>query len=228
MLPSHTLNNPARRPVRYAVDFTVLTKAGASVSVQPLRKNFKTDDRLVRLARAGRRQAFDELVSRYERRATGVAYRLVGNVHDTLEVCQEAYVRAYRSLRQLADPSRFGPWLLRIVTNVALNHRRRRGVRRANEDCFAGCSEDGEDKLARAPLAVQFPGAQLAAEELAVRIRRELAALPEAQRAALILFSIEALPQKQVARIMGCSVEAVKWHVFQARRKIRLRLADYL
>ncbi len=198
------------------------------MSVQPRRQNFTTDDRLVRLARAGRREAFDELVGRYQRRATSVAYRLVGNLHDSLEVCQDAYVRAYRSLPRLEDPSRFGAWLMRIVTNLALNHRRRRGVRRANEDCLADHGETLEDGFARVPAALQFPGAYLAAEELAVRLRCELAALPEAQRAALILFSIEAIPQKQVAKILGCSVEAVKWHVFQARRKIRLRLADYL
>jgi RNA polymerase sigma-70 factor (ECF subfamily) len=222
------MNNPARPPVQYAVLSTTSAKTGASVSVQPLRKNFKTDDRLVRLARTGRRQAFDELVSRYHRRATSVAYRLVGNLHDALEVCQDAYVRAYRSLHRLEDPNRFGAWLMRIVTNLGLNYRRRRGVRRGNEDCLTNHEGALEDECAGAPPALQFPGAYLAAEELAVHLRRELAALPEAQRSALILFSIEALPQKQVAKILGCSVEAVKWHVFQARRKIRLRLADYL
>ena len=72
------------------------------------------------------------------------------------------------------------------------------------------------------------PGATLAAEELAEIVQREIAALPEQQRLALVLFSIEQLPQKEVATIMDCSVEAVKWHVFQARRKLKQRLTDYL
>lgn len=219
---------------RVSVDYPVITassdtKAGASVSVQPLRKqSFKTDAQLVRAARAGRRAAFDDLVGRYHRRATTVAYRLVGNVHDALEVCQESYLRAFRHLRRLKDPARFGAWLLRIVTNVSLNHRRRRGWQRANEDHLSTHGETLEEELpGRAP-AAEFPGARLAAQDLARCIRAGLAALPEPQRAALILFSVEALPQKRVAKILGCSVEAVKWHVFQARRKLRLRLAEQL
>ena len=72
------------------------------------------------------------------------------------------------------------------------------------------------------------PGAELAAGELGEHVQKALAELPEQQRLALVLFSIEALPQKDVAAVMGCSVEAVKWHVFQARRKLKERLADYL
>ena len=64
--------------------------------------------------------------------------------------------------------------------------------------------------------------------ELAERIREGLAQLPERQRAALVLYSVEQLPQRQVAEILGCSVEAVKWHVFQARKKLKLCLGDYL
>jgi RNA polymerase sigma-70 factor (ECF subfamily) len=185
-----------------------------------------SDSQLVRRARAGRREAFDELVQRYQRRAVAVAYRLVGNLHDALEVCQDAWLRAHENLRTLKDPSRFGPWLLRIVTNQALNSRRGRGPR----SCVNGCASDSpawEDQMAEMPGAGEQPGAPLAADELAQRIRRELARLPERQRSALILFSFNDMPQKQVAQVLGCSVAAVKWHVFQARRKLRLRLADY-
>ncbi len=224
------MNTAAGVSVDYAEAVTTPdTKAGASVSVQPLRKTtVKTDAQLVRAARAGQRAAFDELVGRYHRRATSVAYRLVGNVHDALEVCQEAYLRAFRHVRRLKDPARFGAWLLRIVTNVSLNQRRRRGWQRAKEEHLSTRGEMIEDELpGRAP-AAEFPGARLAAQDLARCIQAGLAALPEPQRAALILFSVEALPQKRVAKILGCSVEAVKWHVFQARRKLRLRLADQL
>ncbi len=185
-----------------------------------------SDSQLVRRVRAGRRDAFDELVQRYQRRAVAVAYRLVGNLHDALEVCQDALLRAYENLGTLKDPARFGPWLLRIVTNQALNFRRGRGPR----SCENGYGADlpaWEDQIAEVPGADEQPGAPLAADELAERIRRELARLPERQRSALILFSLNDMPQKQVAEVLGCSVAAVKWHVFQARRKLRVRLADY-
>ncbi len=59
-------------------------------------------------------------------------------------------------------------------------------------------------------------------------IAEALAELPEMQRQALVLFSIEKLPQKEVAEVLGCSVETVKWHVFTARRKLKDTLRDYL
>jgi len=192
-----------------------------------------SDEDLVREARAGRTEAFDALVERYQRRATAVAFRLVGDLHDALEICQETFVRAYCNLATLEEAGRFGSWLLRIVTNQSLNFRRDRaaGSRRrvSFEDCLRSGGEDPpESCLALSRRADERPGAELAARELAEITRRAIAELGEQQRTALVLFSIEQLPQKEVAEIMGCSVEAVKWHVFQARRRLRERLAAYL
>ena len=189
------------------------------------------DAELVRQARAGRTEAFDALIERYQRRAVSVAYRLVGNLHDALEVTQDAFVRAFKGIDTLENGQRFGSWLLRIVTNLSLNFRRDRAVRGPRislDDCLR---EDGTAPVARladAPHSDQRPGAELAASELHEVVQAAMAELPEAQRTALVLFGLEQLPQKQVAEIMGCSVEAVKWHVFQARRKLRERLADYM
>lgn len=188
-----------------------------------------TDADLVRQNLSGRRAAFDELIERYQRRATAVGYRLLGNLHDALEVCQEAFVRAYRNLDTLENPDRFGPWLLRIVTNQALNFRRSRGPRLSFEDCLFS-SENGSrnERIADGAHSEDRPGAKLAAVELERRIQAGLAELPPQQRAALVLFSVEQLPQKEVAEILNCSVEAVKWHVFQARKKMKGHLAEYL
>lgn len=190
-----------------------------------------SDGELVNEARNGRAAAFDQLIERYQRTATSVAYRLVGNLHDALEVCQDAFVRAYRNLESLEDVERFRSWFLRIVTNLSLNFRRDRRVgpkRVSFEDCIAADGDElrGDRLVSRG--AAERPGAKLAAEELSGIVQKAMSELPEAQRTALVLFSIEQLPQREVASILGCSVEAVKWHVFQARRKLRERLAEYL
>lgn len=186
------------------------------------------DAELVQRARTGEHRAFNELIERYQRRAVCVAYRLVGNVHDALEVSQDAFVRAYQNLRTLADGDRFGPWLLRIVTNLALNFRRARRPRlkRQREWPAPGVDETGSEGTHAG--RGDRPSSAMNTLELAQRIEAGLAELPEQQRAALVLFSIEQIPQKEVARMLGCSVEAVKWHVFQARRKLKIRLKDYL
>ncbi len=188
------------------------------------------DEVLVERVIGGEVGAFDALIQRYQQRAVAVGYRLLGNVHDALEVAQEAFVRAYRNLHTLEERARFGPWLLRIVTNLALNQRRSRKVapRVSFEDCLTDESQSADELVSDSPSSDERPGARLAAEELHERITAAMAQLPEQQRTALVLFSIEQLPQKEVSEIMGISVEAVKWHVFQARRKLKELLAEFL
>jgi RNA polymerase sigma-70 factor (ECF subfamily) len=198
------------------------------VETEPSTGATPPDADLVRATLAGRREAFGQLVERYQRRATSVAYRLLGDLHDALEVCQESFVRAFRKLDSLKDHDRFGPWLLRIVTNLALNFRRSRGPRLSFTDCLTDADDSREERVSDSPQSEDRPGALLAGEELRERIQAAMAQLTPQQRAALVLFSIEQLPQKDVARIMNCSVEAVKWHVFQGRKKMKELLADYL
>lgn len=178
----------------------------------------------VRAARGGDPEAFARLVRRFQRQAAAVAYRFVGNSEDAADVAQEAFVRAYRSLEQLEDDRRFKSWLMRIVTNLSLNFRRRR-KNEATSSLEEGLEpEEAERRTGRS--RSERSDDRLAASELRQRIDEAMGMLPEKQRTALILFSIEKLPQKDVAEIMGCSVELVKWNVFQARRKMMELLGD--
>ena len=89
------------------------------------------DKELVVAVLNGRREAFDELIRRYQRQAVAVSYRLLGNSHDALEVTQDAFLKAYTSLSTLQRPEAFGGWLMRIVSNLSLNFRRSRRTRLA-------------------------------------------------------------------------------------------------
>src|SRR5215813_7287170 len=84
------------------------------------------DARWVAQTLAGDLSAFDRLIERYQRRALSVSYRLLGSMEDASDVCQEAFLRAYRSLDTLDAPQRFAAWLMRIVCNLSLNFRRGR------------------------------------------------------------------------------------------------------
>ena len=90
-----------------------------------------SDGTLVLRAAAGERAAFDDLIRRYQRQAVAVAYRLLGNTPDALEVTQDAFLRAYKGIATLQKPEAFGGWLLRIVSNLSLNDRRNRKNRRS-------------------------------------------------------------------------------------------------
>lgn len=185
---------------------------------------------LVRRAQRGESSAFAELVRLYQRRAVSVSYRLLGNIEDAGDVSQDAFVRAYRGLAQLEDPSRFGPWLMRIVTNLALNYRRSRKLKSASSlDSVELISAEARNpasgrRLTASPGDAEGP----LPEELHRAIDAALERLPEKQRLALILFSVEGMPQKEVAEILACSIELVKWNVFQARKKLRELLQEFL
>lgn len=190
-----------------------------------------TELTLVRRACDGERQAFDELVRLHLAQATAVSVRLLGNRSDAAEVVQDAFFKAWRNLDSLQRPEAFAGWLMRIVTNLSLNKRRSRGLRKAAPiedesgpitDAIKSQSAGGESLGGIGPEQVAT------GKELGIRLEEALAQLPEKQRLAIVLFTIEGQPQKQIAETLECSVEAVKWHVFQGRKKLKELLKDYL
>src|SRR6195256_830826 len=90
------------------------------------REGGPSDEQLVAKVMAGDRPSFDELIKKYQRQAVAVSYRLLGNSQDALEVTQDAFLKAYKSLSTLQKPEAFGGWLMRIVSNLSLNFRRGR------------------------------------------------------------------------------------------------------
>jgi RNA polymerase sigma-70 factor (ECF subfamily) len=185
---------------------------------------------LVLAAKTGDRLAFGKLAQQYQRQCAAVALRLLGNTHDAAELVQDALVKAFRNLDQLQQSERFGPWLMRIVTNLALNYRRSRGRRQAlSLEQTSGDGDEGEDlRSTIAGGAMDAPEKPLTSAELGSAIQRAIEDLPEKQRLALVMFAIEKMPQKDVADVLNCSVEAVKWHVFTARKQLRKSLGAFL
>jgi RNA polymerase sigma-70 factor, ECF subfamily len=190
-----------------------------------------TDGQLVQQVLAGQRKGFDQLIGRYQRQAIAVSYRLLGNTQDAMEVTQDAFLKAFTSLASLQKPEAFGGWLMRIVSNLSLNYRRSRKIRQQLplDDALAGQSESqesagGSEWMSRG----DDPVHALESREMGVRLQQALSELPEKQRLAIIMFTIQEMPQKQVAETLQCSVEAVKWHVFQGRKKLRELMKEHL
>ncbi len=168
----------------------------------------------------GSRTAFDDLVRRYQRQAVAVSYRLLGNTHDALEVTQDAFIKAYRSLDTLQKPEAFGGWVMRIVSNLSLNFRRSRKTRSQLplDDLLGPSAQGGGSEWAARS---GDPLRNLESSELGTALQKALSRLPDKQRLAIVMFTIEEMPQKEVAETLGISVEAVKWHVFQGRKRLR-------
>src|SRR5262245_50831212 len=190
-----------------------------------------SDGELVRQVLSGQRAAFDELIRRYQRQAVAVSYRLLGNSQDAAEVTQDAFLKAFTSLGSLQKPEAFGGWLMRIVSNLSLNYRRGRKTRASQplDEVLSGNQSQQEAAGSSEWTARDDdPSHALESKELGQRLQEALKQLPEKQRLAIVMFTIHEMPQKEVAEALGCSVEAVKWHVFQGRKKLKEMLKELL
>src|SRR5438874_7092499 len=192
-----------------------------------------TDGQLVQQVLAGQRKGFDELVTRYQRQAVAVSFRLLGNTQDAMEVTQDAFLKAFTSLDTLQKPEAFGGWLMRIVSNLSLNYRRSRKTRMSVPLADVLGPQGGEQTESHGGGSEWMsssadPVRGLEGKELGAKLKEALAQLPEKQRQAIVMFTIDEMPQKDVAQALKCSVEAVKWHVFQGRKKLRELLKEHL
>ncbi len=182
---------------------------------------------LVREAQAGNRLAFEELVRRYDREVLRLALNLVHRSEDARDIYQESFLRVYRNLHRFRFECSFYTWLYRIVTNVALDHLRRRTSRREDQ---APLEEEGDgisrDFFDRQPelRASANPERQLLGQELGQHITAALEKLSPRERMVFELKHYQGLKLRVIGDLLGTSEETVKNSLFRATRKLRARL----
>lgn len=181
-------------------------------TVAPVKSPAELDDAsLAAEAAAGSREAFDVIVERHRRTVYQVCYRFVNNHEDASDLAQDAFVRAWKGLKNFKGQAALSTWLYRIAVNVCLN--RLSAKTPATEPIES--PERFEDG--------RIEGAQHAMlrEERAAAVRRAIARLPEKQRATLILRTYQELSHQQIADVLGSSVGAVKANFFHALANLK-------
>lgn len=164
--------------------------------------------------RRGEREAFDQLVERYQRDVYRLCYRYVGNHEDANDMAQEAFLKAWRGLQRFRGDSAFSTWIYRIAVNTCLNHRSSRRP--------PGSEQPSEDLPDARPGAVE----RMAGNERERQVREAISRLPEKQRATLILKIYHELTHEEVARILGSTVGTVKANLFHAVSNLRKLVAE--
>jgi RNA polymerase sigma-70 factor (ECF subfamily) len=184
------------------------------------------DEMLIDRARQGDGTAFRMLVERYQKRVYGIAYGMVFNVEDALDISQEAFIRVHRYLAHFQGTSSFYTWLYRIVVNLCVDHLRHRGHNAAvayNDSLVHETEGTGAQ-----PSFTPDPHRALRDRELGERLQQALMQLSPIHRAVLNLREIEGLSYQEMARVMGCSVGTIMSRLFHARRKMQSALQPYL
>ncbi|MGE0481279.1 MAG: RNA polymerase sigma factor [Phycisphaerae bacterium] len=183
-----------------------------------------TDLQLVERAAAGDRGARRVLFERHRDAAYRAALRITARNEDALDVVQDAFVKAFESLASFQRDSAFKTWLLRIVTNRALDLLRSRRVRRA-ASLDRRNDDDREPPDPPAPNAADADAA-IERRELGERLRRALEELPIEQRAVFALYAEGEFTYDQIAKLLEVPIGTVMSRLFHARRRLSDLLAD--
>lgn len=183
-----------------------------------------SDEELLALAVAGDREALDELFHRYRMTAYRVAHRLLGHEADALDAVQEAFIKALTHLPGFQGRSSFKTWLLRVVSNAALDLGRQRGRR----DMLSMDALGARSREEIEPLVHPDPGFDLERADLRVTLDEALAQLPFPQRQTFVLHAEAELSYREVAEVLGISIGTVMSRLFYARQKLRVLLETWM
>ncbi|HEU4678241.1 MAG TPA: sigma-70 family RNA polymerase sigma factor [Terrimicrobiaceae bacterium] len=179
---------------------------------------------LLERARRGDTAAFDSLITLYRERIHMHVFQIARNQEDALDLTQETFIRAWKSLARFDAAAPFASWLHRIATNAAIDLCRRRQVRPQVEIGSGALKVDPASRTT--PSRPETPGTSLDRAEIKRRVEEAFQGLTPEHRAVIVLKEIEDFSYEEIARHLGCSTGTVMSRLFYARKKLQTLLRD--
>jgi RNA polymerase sigma-70 factor (ECF subfamily) len=173
----------------------------------------------MRRCRRGSSEAFEVLVNRYMKDAYFIALGLVGNREDAMDLSQEAFVRAFRNIKDVKPGRRFFPWFYQILKNLCISHLRKRKYRRAS-------SLDAEDCPEAAAAEYFSPEVVADRNEIKDRVWRAISRLDDKHREVIILRHFQNMSYEQIAEALYCNKGTVTSRLYYARKKLEELLSS--
>lgn len=171
----------------------------------------RTDAELVLECKQGNRLAFNQLVLRNQERVYWTVRRIVSDHDDALDITQDVFVRAYKSIMSFRGDSQFSTWLFSIATNLSINLLRKKRLR----SFFAL-----DDVAEIIPSDEDEPSVELEKQELKTLVEKAINTLPEKQRIVFVLRYYQELPYEEISIMLKTSVGGLKANYYHAVRKI--------
>ena len=180
------------------------------------------DAELMLRVKEGDGASFGVLLDKHRSSVVHFLYRMIQNYAVAEELAQEVFLRVYRSRSTYEPTAKFTTWLFRIATHLALNALRDGKNERSQERL-----DDDSNEMPARQVSDRRPSVEqsLVYEAKLDEIRRAIAALPEKQRAAVLMHKYEEMEYSQIAKVLGCSESAIKSLLFRAYETLRARLA---
>lgn len=176
------------------------------------------ENAIVQRVQRGDVNAFELLMSEYEKNVYSIALRMTGNSEDAADMTQEAFIKAFNSIAAFRGDSKFSVWLYRIVSNVCLDFIRARN-RRPTVSLSAE-DDDGEETQLDITDESQSPEVLLERGLTRDAVRRGLNTLPPDFRQILLLREIQGLSYEEIAKALGLEAGTVKSRIFRARKRL--------
>ena len=180
--------------------------------------------RLVREIRAGDGDAFETLVREHQTRVYNLALRMCGDPEDALDISQETFLKAWRTLGKYRGDCSLGSWLYRIASNLCIDLLRK-NKRRQTEKIVSLDDPGEEGRPLELPDLREEPQTILEREENRRAVWECLEKLPEEQRLILVLRDVNGLSYEEIGASMGLELGTVKSRIFRAREKLANLLA---
>jgi len=186
----------------------------------------QTDQQLVDQVFKGNKHAFDLLVLRYQHRILALVSRFIRDQSEVEDVCQEAFIKAYKALPKFRGDSAFYTWLYRIAINTAKNHMATKGRRPPGTDVDLGDADLAE--LPAELVDTGSPEEKLSSTELHLLINNAIEELPEDLRTAFTLREFGGLSYEEITQIMDCPVGTVRSRIFRAREALDAVISPFI
>ena len=186
------------------------------------------DGVVVQEVRAGNVAAFDQLVLKYRERIYSIVYNLTSNREDAADLTQDAFIKAFQSIKRFSGESAFYTWLYRIGVNAALGHLRKHRLRQ-----FFSLDKVDEDNQPAAEVIAALT-VDLTADrdtyvkELQEKLNEALQKLSIKHRTVVTLFEIDGMSHQQIAEVMNCSVGTVRSRLHYAKQLLQAELQPYI
>jgi RNA polymerase sigma-70 factor, ECF subfamily len=200
-------------------------QSSSSMAMDARARENETD--LIREAQQGSRQAFDSLVRQYDQAVLRLALHLTGSEQDAQDVHQEAFLKAYRYIGNFRFECSFYTWLYRIVTNLCLDHLRRRKSRREDQAVMIDASGEQIDLLSNVSddRSMANPDRELERKFLGEKIKAALDTLTPRERMVFELKHYQGLKLRTIGEMLNTTEETAKNTLFRATKKLRANLA---
>ena len=182
---------------------------------------------LVRKARNGDLESYDELVKRYQERIYATIYHMTSNHEDANDLAQEAFIKAFHALKSFKGGSSFYTWVYRIAVNKTINFlKQRKNKAQMSLDDLDFNAEHDPDLVAL--ISDKTPRREVNLAELQEKLNAAMQKLSEPHRLVVTLHDVQGLSHEEIAKIMDCNIGTVRSRLFYARQQLQAYLSDYL